>query len=44
MIPDFFHQLIGQFGHPLDSQPLFFVAALTSRYKLDKKINALELQ
>lgn len=44
MAADFCHQLVGQFGHPLDSQPLFFVAALTSRYKLDKKINALELQ
>ncbi|MFX7067699.1 hypothetical protein ABTI02_20000, partial [Acinetobacter baumannii] len=36
--------LVGQFGHPLDSQPFLFIAALTSRYKLDKKINALELQ
>jgi hypothetical protein len=37
MAADFRHQLVGQFRHPLDSQPLFFVAALTSRYKLDKK-------
>lgn len=44
MATNFRHQLVGQFRHPLDSQPLFFIATFTSRYKLDKKINALELQ
>ena len=44
MAANFRHQFIGQFRNPLDSETFFFVAALTSRYKLDKKINALELQ
>ncbi|MER4550187.1 hypothetical protein J9B09_26600, partial [Klebsiella pneumoniae] len=32
-----------QLRNPLDSKSLLFIAALTSRYKLDKKINTLEL-
>ena len=37
------YQPICQLRNPLSSQLLFFIVTLNSRYKLDKKIKALEL-
>jgi len=44
MVANFRHQLVRQLRNPLDSQPLFFFAALTCRYQLYEKINALKFQ